>query len=82
MLPGWQDCPTIAESTFSDNKASRGGAIFQAGGLLNITDSRLVENSATSTGGSIYASAADLNIRNVTLLGNVASELPNLFPDL
>ncbi len=44
----------IVRSTFTDNSAVRGGAIYSDGNMLNILDSRFVYNKATSTGSAIY----------------------------
>jgi predicted outer membrane repeat protein len=44
----------VVSSVFTDNSATRGGAIFSEGHMLNIMNSRFVYNKASSIGSAIY----------------------------
>ncbi|MCM1264581.1 MAG: hypothetical protein NC200_00125, partial [Candidatus Gastranaerophilales bacterium] len=46
---------TISNSVFSKNSAVSGGAIFLAGGHLQLADTSFTNNTAKETGGAIYA---------------------------
>jgi uncharacterized repeat protein (TIGR01451 family) len=70
---------SITTSTFSDNKGSGyyyyGGAIYDAEGDLQISDSTFDGNVAAYYGGALYDESADgLYLVNDTFDGNVANE--------
>ena len=63
---------TIGESTFSGNTAYEGGAIYAYGGDLQIVNSTISGNSATSNGGAISSNSTSLTLINSTVSGNTA----------
>ncbi len=69
---------TISGSAITSNSStSDGGGIFNAGGILNINQSLLAGNSATSIGGEggggIYNEIATTNFTNSTVTGNTTN---------
>ena len=48
---------TVVDATFADNAAHNGGALFNYGGALSLTDARFERNGATQAGGAIYVDA-------------------------
>jgi hypothetical protein len=69
VLPGAMF--NLGNVTLSNGRSDVGGAIFNQGGTLNITNSFLVNNSAVSIGGGIY-NEGTVNITNNTFLDNTA----------
>jgi len=64
----------IQSSTFSGNRAARGGAIFMYSGALTIQSSTFNGNVATSNGGAIYLyRSGALTLTDSTLSGNQAA---------
>src|SRR5262249_9604551 len=66
-----------ANSILEENKANRGGGIFDDGqtSTLTIINSTLKNNSASFAGGGIFNHAFRLTITNSTLSGNKAERL-------
>ena len=64
----------VFTSTFNDNHAYKGGAIFvgRTSGDINITDSIFENNTAVSNGGAIDVNASSVIITGSTLTGNTA----------
>jgi predicted outer membrane repeat protein len=66
---------TIVNSTFTLNKAIRGGAIYNNGGSLTITDSTFTYNQAVNAtsqqGGAIYTTSGNVTITDSVFMGNV-----------
>ena len=64
----------VYTSTFNNNHAYKGGAIFvgQTSGDINITDSTFTNNSAVANGGAIDVNASSVIIVNSNLSGNTA----------
>jgi CSLREA domain-containing protein len=65
---------TITNSTFEDNSAINGGAIYNAGGSLKITSTTFSGNTASNNGGGIYYNDGDSEsfILNSTFATNLA----------
>ncbi len=62
---------TITNSTFNDNQSQGnnggyGGAIYNYGGTLAVTNSTFYLNSAVTSGGAIYSSGGTVQISNAT----------------
>ena len=64
----------ITGSTFSDNLADNGGAIYSRGSELRITDSTFTDNYAYLQGGAIRNVRGHLTITNSTFTGNQSAE--------
>ena len=61
----------IVRSTFTDNSAHRGGAIYSHGWLLNIIDSRFIANKAFNTGNAVFiAEESHVTVKSTTFLLN------------
>ena len=61
----------VVGSTFTDNSASRGGAIFSQGFSLNIIDTRFVANNAFNIGNAIFvAENSQITVKSSTFLLN------------
>src|SRR5271157_1043356 len=79
LLPIGKQTATIANSTFSGNRAGEGGGIYNWGDpggdleSLSITNSTFSSNTASKSGGAI-ANTGDLFITNSTFSSNTASE--------
>jgi hypothetical protein len=71
---------TIEASTFSDNSAMQGGAIYNAA-LLNIVNSTFSGNAGTSGGGAIYAAGGDATISFSTFAGNTGTFGAGIYAD-
>jgi len=68
----WGTDITISNSTFFDNEAASGGAVYAlAPGVLTVTDSTFEQNFATVSGGGFY-SKTTTTMTNVDLFANVA----------
>ena len=66
---------TIVNSTLALNLATRGGAIFDQDGVINISDAAFSGNSAREDGGAIYlTSSAAASFDNSTASGNLARD--------
>jgi CSLREA domain-containing protein len=63
---------TLANSSFSLNRASSGGALFFDGGPATVTGTTANANHATN-GGGIYSESSGLAVVNSTISGNTAS---------
>ncbi len=65
---------TVTGSTFEENEAADGGAIFaKAGGSAVITDSTFRSNTATASGGAVHVVApATAELKNLVFDGNHA----------
>jgi hypothetical protein len=63
---------TVTSSIFSGNSAYYGAAIYNASGMVTITNSTLSGNSATIYAGGIFNDKGTLTITNSTLSGNSA----------
>ncbi len=72
---------TISDSRFSENKASKGGAIYSIGTTLTVSQSTLSGNIATSEGGGVFSNISTTSIENSTFSGNSAEEGGGLFAD-
>ena len=66
---------TIADATFSGNKAKNGeaGAIYFKAGKWNVTNTKFENNTATSNGGAIYANVGTLTVTGGSFSGNVTT---------
>ncbi|KAL3941621.1 MAG: hypothetical protein SGARI_000534, partial [Bacillariaceae sp.] len=61
----------VVGSTFTDNSASRGGAIFSKGFALNLIDSRFVANNAFNIGNAVFmAENSRITVESSTFLLN------------
>ena len=64
----------IEQTTFKDNKANMGGAIY-AENAFTVTGSQFIKNQATDDGGAIYAyTTADFAISNSVFQENTSSD--------
>ena len=77
---------TIYSSAFSGNTAKFGGAIYNNGGLLTISDNTsFFDNMATSKGGAIYNNGGTIdliaNAGNIEFTGNIANGISNAIYD-
>lgn len=65
---------TISSSSFTDNKAGHGGAIFLDGGNIRVIDSVFINNTARRGGGAIFSrrERARIVIYNTTFNNNSA----------
>ena len=76
-IVNWRGTVTISDSSFSDNLAERGGAIYnweESGKRVSITNSTFSRNSADK-GGAIYNYERTLSIINSTFSDNLAEYL-------
>jgi predicted outer membrane repeat protein len=64
---------TVTGCTFSGNTHSSGGAIFNEGGALILTNSTLSANAVGSFGGGVYNATGAATITNSTFVGNSAN---------
>jgi predicted outer membrane repeat protein len=66
---------SISSSTFKNNNATQtGGAIYNAGGILNITDSNFTCNKAGTNGGAVFSTgSAVANVTNSQFMNNQAT---------
>lgn len=72
----------IYNSTFSDNSAADGGAIFNGGGTLNLVNLTVTNNIATDGGGGgLTTGDQPTSIRNCIIDGNTVSEISGTFID-
>ncbi len=62
----------IYNSTFSENKAGTGGFIRIDNGIVNITNSTVYKNDATSYAGGIWLQNGTLNLNNSIVAGNTS----------
>ncbi len=62
----------ITNCNFTDCSSGFGGAIVQTGGILNINNSRFINNTASHYGGAVYAVSCLLNIAGSILVNNIA----------
>ncbi|MBQ2788428.1 MAG: hypothetical protein IJE97_02235, partial [Thermoguttaceae bacterium] len=66
----------VVDATFAENSAQNGGAIYDYGGALSLTDSRFAGNGAAEAGGAIYVDAnAELRLVDADFLNNDAEEI-------
>ena len=63
----------INRSTFRDNKAESGGAIFTFSGKANINYCNFTSNEASKNGGAVY-SVEHQTIKNCEFISNIAAE--------
>ncbi|MCB9009759.1 MAG: tandem-95 repeat protein [Ardenticatenaceae bacterium] len=67
---------TVNQATLQHGEATNGGAIYNDGGTLTVTNSTISDNSASDNGGAIYTAgyyATLLTVSNSTFSGNSAS---------
>jgi predicted outer membrane repeat protein len=69
---------TVTSSTFSGNSATRGGGIFNLGGLT-LTGSTVSGNSATQGGGIYTEVTSEQTITSSTISGNSATQGGGIF---
>ena len=62
----------VADTTFTNNSASQGGAIFNYG-LVNVAGSTFTTNSAPQGGGAIGSYGGTVNVSNSAFSGNSAT---------
>jgi uncharacterized repeat protein (TIGR01451 family)/CSLREA domain-containing protein len=68
---GWNGKVTLVDSTLTASQAGAGGAIYNDGGVVNITNSTFSNNRSTFTPGSVIATLdGTVSIINSTLAGN------------
>lgn len=65
---------TIINSTFANNKAHFGGALYISSTSLEIFNSKFTSNSATYQFGAVYASCDSLTVKDSTFTKNTAKE--------
>ncbi len=63
---------TISNSTFTDNQAEVGGAVYIASGTVDILDSVISGNDASEDGGGIHQPSGTLTVERTTLDDNTA----------
>ncbi|ALG68372.1 choice-of-anchor D domain-containing protein [Beggiatoa leptomitoformis] len=64
----------IANSTFAQNSAEKGGAIYvPASATLNASNNTISTNTTTVNGGGIYNSGGNVNLRNTLIADNSSS---------
>ena len=61
---------TLISVTLINGNAENGGAVYNNGGTLTITDSYFINNTATKSGGAIYNNGGTLNVIGSTFDGN------------
>lgn len=66
------DTLEIHRSVIGGSRANYGGAVYVADATLNISDTSIVENLATSTGGGLLLQNVDAELIDVTISGNTA----------
>ena len=67
------DSVSIANSSFTSNSGSSGGAIYNAAGNLTLTGDSMTGNTASSNGGGLYSSVGEFTGTNVLLADNTAT---------
>ena len=70
--PGVTNTLYISNSNFTDISSGYGGIIASQGGILNISNSNLINSKAKNIGGAIYTSWANLTISNCNIINNSA----------
>jgi len=63
---------TIDRSSFSENSADKGGALYFHNANLVVTASTFLNNTARSGGGALFADSTRLNFTNDTFVNNIA----------
>lgn len=76
---------SITNSTFNQNTASRGGAIYKGipifGGdplELNLSSLTIAGNTATDTGGGIFVEDGDIDVINSIIAGNTGGDISGI----
>ena len=64
---------TISNLTLTQGQSDNGGAIYNDGGTLTVTNSKLTNNTADHHGGAIYNDGGTLTVTNCTLTDNSAA---------
>jgi len=59
--------------------ATRGGAIYQTGGVIDLTNVLIYGNDAEEEGGAIYSVGGTINALNTTIAGNSAASVPGVY---
>ncbi len=62
----------ITGSTFTENEAGLGGAVYNRNAAATITNSQFIDNSASKSGGAIYNDSAAMTIDEGSFTGNEA----------
>lgn len=77
---------TLAKGTLKLNSvaltggtATRGGAIYQTGGALDLTNVLIYGNDADEEGGAIYSVGGTITALNSTIAGNTAANIPGVY---
>ncbi|MBN1887910.1 MAG: PKD domain-containing protein, partial [Thermoflexales bacterium] len=65
---------TLVHDTLYANHAISGGAVYQAGGVLGVTNTLLVLNTASDTGGAVHVSSGTSALAYNDLWANTAPE--------
>ena len=63
----------------TEGTATRGGAIYQTGGVLDLTNVLIYNNEADEEGGAIYSVGGTINMLNTTIAGNTANSVPGVY---
>lgn len=77
-----EDVLTVRNTAFVDNRANRGGGIFNTiGGSVFLINSTISGNSAINSGGAVFVHRGSLLLTNCTVTGNRANTNGNLYGD-
>ena len=63
---------SVVNSTFINNSARYGGALYTARSNISIVDSTFINNTAIYAGGAVYVDYSNINVTNATIFNNTS----------
>ncbi|MGI6402336.1 MAG: choice-of-anchor Q domain-containing protein [Thermoguttaceae bacterium] len=70
---------TLENIALTGGEATRGGAIYQTGGAIKMTNVVIYGNEAVEEGGAIYSVGGSITMLNTTVAGNTANSAPGVY---
>lgn len=69
----------LTNAALTGGYATRGGAIYQTGGAIDLTNVLIYGNEAEEEGGAIYSVGGTITALNTTIAGNTADSVPGVY---
>ena len=69
----------LVNVSLTGGSATRGGAIYQTGGQIELTNVVIYDNEAEEAGGAIYSTAGSITMLNTTIAKNDAPSVPGVY---